>query len=386
MPPIRTHRRPRVALLVQTASHWSREVLFGVGSYAREQGGWEFFSQPRGFHESLELPPDLEIDGVVCRLTSPALYESLIKRAVPCVNVSWLGWEHTDIARVCSDELGCARLAADFYCGKDYRSIGYIGPPSSLAYSSHLREVLFARAKELESAIPLSSYPPYDTDDFAAEKAKVSAWLSTLPPPTALVVWNTYIGRVAIEAANDEGLVVPDDVAILAIEHDNLLSSLSPLPISYIDQLPHEVGYRAGQQLHRLMLGEAANLPTIHVPPLAVYEQLSTNTQFAQDEVVRSAMQIIEQAYAEPINIGHVATNLGVSRRTLEYRFKRTLKRSPAEQLRRVRLKKVQQLLGATDLSVEQIAYHTGFSHPAAMIRSFKRELGMTPTQYRRRA
>lgn len=133
------HRRLRVALLVQTASHWSREVLFGVGSYAREHGGWEFFSQPRGFHESLELPSDLEIDGVVCRLTSSSLYESLVKRSIPCVNVSWLGWEHTDITRVCSDEVGCARLAAEFYRGKDYRSIGFIGPPSSLAYSSRLR-------------------------------------------------------------------------------------------------------------------------------------------------------------------------------------------------------------------------------------------------------
>jgi LacI family transcriptional regulator len=70
----------------------------------------------------------------------------------------------------------------------------------------------------------------------------------------------------------------------------------------------------------------------------------------------------------------------------LESRYRKATGRTPHEDLLRIRIGRVQQLLAETDHSLERIAGLAGFNHPEYMSVAFKRETGMTPGQYRRRA
>ena len=74
-----------------------------------------------------------------------------------------------------------------------------------------------------------------------------------------------------------------------------------------------------------------------------------------------------------------------VSGWTLERRFKELLNRTPAEEIRRVKLERVRELLTETQMSIPEIADAAGFNYVEHMIPAFKKVFGCTPTAYRKR-
>ena len=66
--------RPAIALLIQTASAWSAEMLRGIAEYAHEHGPWDFFLEPRGPYERLKLPRQWRVDGVIARVDHAAMF------------------------------------------------------------------------------------------------------------------------------------------------------------------------------------------------------------------------------------------------------------------------------------------------------------------------
>jgi LacI family transcriptional regulator len=71
------------------------------------------------------------------------------------------------------------------------------------------------------------------------------------------------------------------------------------------------------------------------------------------------------------------------SRRLLENRFKKLIGRTPHEEITRVQLNRVVELLTQTDLSLEQIAERSGFAHVEYLSVVFKKKMGLPPSKYR---
>ena len=85
-----------------------------------------------------------------------------------------------------------------------------------------------------------------------------------------------------------------------------------------------------------------------------------------------------------PVHIDDVARALGMSAKTLERRLgKRGA--SFTALLDDIRRGLALRYLGETDFRLEQIAFLTGYSEPAALVRAFRRWTGTTPMQYRER-
>ena len=237
--PLATAERHNVALLVQTANDWSRQVLRGVANYAHERGNWDFFIEPRGFYEHLQLPRDWQGDGVIIRLTHDALARSIRRRRVPAVNVSWLGKHSQAIPKVVSDEPACGRLAAEHFLERGFRSFGYVGPVVELGYANVLGKV-FAKTVQ-ENGYQCSEFTPAAAQtepQTRRRRERLLRWLSRLRLPVGVLVWNTSTGREITAICSTLGLQVPDDVAVVCSEHDPLISSLAPIPLSNLDQRP----------------------------------------------------------------------------------------------------------------------------------------------------
>ena len=56
---------------------------------------------------------------------------------------------------------------------------------------------------------------------------------------------------------------------------------------------------------------------------------------------------------------------------------------TPREEIQRVRINRIRELLRETDLSIGEIADRTGFAYGEYLAAVFKRETGMTPTEFR---
>jgi LacI family transcriptional regulator len=73
-----------------------------------------------------------------------------------------------------------------------------------------------------------------------------------------------------------------------------------------------------------------------------------------------------------------------MARRVLETRFRQLLGRTPREEILRVQLNRVKELLVGTEMPVWQIADRTGFQ-PEYLSVVFKQQTGTAPSDYRRR-
>jgi LacI family transcriptional regulator len=67
----------------------------------------------------------------------------------------------------------------------------------------------------------------------------------------------------------------------------------------------------------------------------------------------------------------------------LQRRFDQQFHRSPTEEINRVRLDRIKELMATTDLALSEIAFRSGFEHFESMHRFFKAKVGKTPSEYR---
>ena len=142
-------------------------------------------------------------------------------------------------------------------------------------------------------------------------------------------------------------------------------------------------GYRAAELLHGMMSGQVKEKQLLLVEPLWVVARPSTNVIAMEDRDVAAAVMYIRENARRSIGVEDVVKHSAMSRRALEIRFQRTLGRSVREEIQRVRLGWVKQLLVETDLSIAKIADCTGFSSQSYLSGVFRRETGTTLAAYR---
>jgi LacI family transcriptional regulator len=101
--------------------------------------------------------------------------------------------------------------------------------------------------------------------------------------------------------------------------------------------------------------------------------------------LLAAAIRFIKHHSHEKIQVSDILRDLPISRRALEKGFRKLLGRSPAEEIRRVRVDRAVQMLCDTSWSMPRIASAVGFVRPELLTRAFRRELGTTPSDFRKR-
>jgi transcriptional regulator GlxA family with amidase domain len=91
----------------------------------------------------------------------------------------------------------------------------------------------------------------------------------------------------------------------------------------------------------------------------------------------------LEQHLGELISIDELARAVGLSRRSLEYRFRNQIGCAPYQKLLQMRLRKARELILTTNRTINSIALETGFSNQREFCVRFKQKEGCTPTDFR---
>ncbi len=192
--------------------------------------------------------------------------------------------------------------------------------------------------------------------------------------------------RIAVLAANhllERNLRVPEDVAVIGVDNDELICNLAHPPLTSIVQGTEEIGHTAATLLDRLMSRRKRKTSHLLVDPVAVITRESTDLVATEDVVASTALAFIRQHAVEGIQVADVARAADISRSTLDARFRRVVGRTVHEEVQRCRLNAAQQLLTTTNLSVEEVARRSGFSSAQYMNAVFQQTLGQTPGRYR---
>ncbi len=86
----------------------------------------------------------------------------------------------------------------------------------------------------------------------------------------------------------------------------------------------------------------------------------------------------------QPLRLGQVAAHAQLSEEYLARLFKQVTGQTVFEYVRQMRLEQAKTYLAGSDRNVSEIAHLTGFGSLPVFSRNFKREVGLSPTEYRR--
>jgi LacI family transcriptional regulator len=376
----------RVAILVDTSTSWGRDVIAGVHRYSRENGGWQLFVEPRGVEQRRWLPTGWKGDGVIARIGFTDLAKKLKALKLPVVNVSGITLPDVNFPRVVSDQVAAANLVAEHLLARGFRNFGYFSLLGLEYVAEHQRAFLDALRRKGYDCEVFAVQPHLGAEpDWNLDMKRLGKWLNALPKPLAMFSWNSSSARELIYACMQSGLAVPEEVAVLSGADDDLFCEVTPVPISAVQLGCEQIGYRAAEELDAMMSNRWKSQPAeVLIAPRRVVERRSTDTLAVDDAAMVKALRFIREDPARVMNVNDVARRAGLCRRALELRFQNLLGRSPASEIRRVRIDHAIDLLQRTNLSVAIVAERSGFSSPEYMASVFRSQLATSPLHYRK--
>lgn len=393
-------RAREVAILVDTATDWGRRLVRGATNYAHNHGQWHLSVEPRGQGEHLAVPRGWRGDGVIARVGTPRMVRELNALDVPVVNVSAILLRGSDFPRVTTDNDAAAKMAAEHFLERGYRHFAYVGP-LDLAHVRWHADAFGRAAETVQASFQVFNYklgtPGVDHDAEGGDgtaawperQRELGEWLARLPKPVGVFSWATEAGVRVLDVCRYRSLPTPDDVAVLGGDDDPLLCDTASPPLSGVLVASEQIGFQAAARLDRLMSadgrGDATEPAAELVRPIAVTTRGSTEALAIEDPELRAAMTFLRQNACEPIGVDEIADAVPMARRSLERKFHDLVNRTPLEEIRRLRLARVRELLASTDRSVADIAGASGFGTPEYMTAIFRRFEGVTPLRYRRR-
>jgi LacI family transcriptional regulator, galactose operon repressor len=390
---IMSPRRPRVALLVESSRAYGRGILSGVAKFVRQHDPWSIFFQDLNLCDNTPVwlenwkgegaivrLENADIVSVIQRLKVSAVFLRRVSRdaASPCILT-----DNAAASRLCFEHLqerGFRHFAFCGFNGADYsdeRKAGFIEAVNQAGLRCHVYTDGQSSLKN-----NTAKYEGLGLKD----GGRVASWIGKLPQPVGVMACNDMRGQQVLDACRATGVAVPEEIAVIGVDNDEVVCNLSEPPLSSVVPDAERIGYEAAVLLAEMMEGGKTPPPEILIEPSGVVTRRSTEVLAMEDRQIAAAARFIREHACEGIDVGDVLRAIPMSRSSLDRRFINILGRSPKGEIMRVRLNRVKQLLAETDFPLSLIAEKAGFEHIEYLSRIFKKKTGTTPSEFRSRS
>jgi len=383
-------KRRNVAVLLHLSRPYDRQIMRGITEYVRSAGSWRLYVG----EDPADKIPSLTAwsgDGCIIDLDDIRIAEAISHFRGPVVGIGSASSEVREslgISTVRSNDELVGEWAADHFLNKGLRHFAYCGMRTrGLDMWVKLRRDAFSErvsAHGYKCSTFAGRY--YATRNWNLMQGELERWLSGLSKPVGLMACNDSRGRHVLEACRGLKLRVPEDVAVLGVDNDELMCELAEPPLSSIALSTGKIGYEAAKLLDQLTRGRRRRQVHMTVEPACLITRQSSDLIAVDDPVVGRAVEFIRAHAVEVIGVSEIVDYVEVSRSTLETRFKRKLGRTVHDEIQRVRLDAARRMLTSSNISLQTIAERSGFRTAPYMCAVFKRELGKSPGQLRQQA
>lgn len=372
---------PRVAVFVETSRAFGRNFIRGLTKYSRIHGPWIFYTEPRDLNISGSLIKNIEVDGIIMR-NSP-LADNLVKKRIPLIYVLHYPTKKKGIPIVKTDNKKIANAALEHFLGLGYSNFGFCGfsefewSAERLQYFRELTESFGYSVHDYSSDV-IDEY-----SDWKKDQKKLAAWLKSLPKPIGIIACNDDRGHHVLEACKLAKLRVPEDVAVLGVDNDELICEMSDPPLSSIALNTENAGYETAEMLNKLMNKKRITELEIQVQPTHIVARQSTDIFAVTDQEVIKALKYIYANLSNRLSVNSIVNVTSLNRRSLECRFKKYLGRTIMEEVRRKRAETLTKYLVETELSISEICRSLDYTDISHISRYFKKEKGIGLRDFR---
>jgi LacI family transcriptional regulator len=325
------------------------------------------------------------VDGIIAHTWDADFINSIVNSGLPAV-ICGLKKPRRNAYRLLTDEFAAGRMAAEYFLERGFKQFAYCGFDDMIwsQQKCHGFKCTLARSGyELHIyRQPTAKY----LRKADKEQIHIAAWLKPLPKPVALMTCNDDRGIDVLAACKITGLKVPEQIAIMGVDNDELICNFSHPQLSSIALSTKRAGYEAAKVLDKLIRRQniVEKDKEVFIHPLHIVTRQSTNIMAIEDRHVAEAVNFIYKNSRKMLQVKDVVKATGLSRRALEQRFRKVLSRSVHEEIKYNRVNLMANMLISTNLSLSQIAGLLGYPDTSNISHYFKQKKGISPSDYRR--
>ncbi len=378
-----------VALIYDAKTAYDLKVMTGVAAYLQEGANWQVYIEENALKD--QRLPDLRSwrgDGIIANFDDPRVASAVLRSKLPIVAFgSDYGWFKSTLCvpYVVTNNEAIAQVAADHLLNRGFVRFAYCGyPRMPTRIWAEEREHAFAeRIRNRDFPCWIYRGRHKTSRKWDSFQRSLCAWLESLPKPVGLLAADDVRARQVLEACRRAGFSVPEEVAVLGIDNDEMVCQLSNPLLSSIEQGAKRIGYEAARLLDKIMAGGKPRQSCIAIDPVGIVERRSTDVVPVEDPQVARAMAFINERAGDGIKAQDVADAVGLPRAWLDARFNALVGRSLYAQILHFRLEHTKRLVSSTNLPLKQIAASAGFRSVQHMTTLFGIAYGQPPANYR---
>ena len=360
-----------------------RKQLTGILNFVKNGHPWSIrlVTEPRTFTADVIQKAERNgIDGFIVH-AGPEAAEALSRSSVPTVLIDFpppsLITRQEKIAILLDSDEAIGKVGVDYFLKLgNFASYGFIPDAENRGWS-RLRErgfknALLAARKE---CLVLNE-----------RTSTLQDWLMALPKPAAVMVAYDFKAKEALDVCGQLKLRVPEQVAILGVDNDEIICEYSTPSLSSV-KIDHEAfGYESAKTLSAMMSSRRSSMPKrLFMPVGSVVERESTAPTAPATRLVQLVQEYIRAHLADDITVEHVVRHLGgVSRRLVDRRFHEATGSSIRRTIEDLRLESVKKRLQTSDLSIDKISHLCGYANAQRLKYVFKSRFGQTMSDWRK--
>lgn len=375
---------PHVALLIETSRSHGRGLLNGIRQFIAENEEWSVFLMPRSLDSQI---PDWisrwKGDGILSRTTSQEMADAITASGIPTVELRSTKLKHS-FPFLGIDNRAMGRMVAEHFLERGIRHFG-VYEIGIEVYFEERRDNYIQTIEEagFEVSVFSGAEDSEAPREWEKHQEQMANWVRGLPKPVGIMACTDQLGFWLLDACDRAGISVPDEVAVVGVENDEILCMMARPPLSSVAFNSARIGYEAAALLSRLMKGEPAPQEPFMIDPLGIVTRQSSDVVAVDDPDLARALRFIRENACRGIQVADILKQVPLSRTALERQMKAAIGRSPKAEILRNQLERAKELLASTELSLAQISERVGFRHAQHFSTIFKEKLGETPGAYR---
>lgn len=382
---------PVVGVRIPPWATFTRHIFEGIIDHVRiyrEQ--WNILSSAESTNEiePVKIDKNWTGDGLIVFRPAREEVEAWKSKRIPVVNLSSESLD-LGVPSVLPDNELVGKLAAAHLIELGLTRFAFWGDSTrrysrerESAFGSELRQHGFDYKKlgfEV-SSLPLAR-------KWKKIRTVMQADLASLKKPIGIFARDDIAATGLVRTCREAGFRVPDDVAVIGCNNDATFCHTTTPPLTSVVYPGREIGQTAARLLSQQMTGDTKVSLITKVAPLKVIPRESTDVLAFDDPVVARSLRLIRrEAPLAPVKVNDIIDQLPVSRAVFQTSFREAVGRTPKEEITRVRVERLKELLATTTWSIKEIAFQMKFGSSEELSRFIRRELKISATGYRESA
>lgn len=379
----------RLILLTDFTEAFAHNLLRGILEYSKGREPWVVCRMPPSYKRANGIPGVLEwgkkweADAIIAQFDDTDEVELFQQNGIIALAQDFKS-RFSVIPNITSMYKQTGQMAADFFLQKGFRNFAFYGY-KDVVWSEERCMGFRDRIVEKGFGDCFFEYQKQSLENlWYYESEPVGNWIRYLPRPVALMACDDTQGNKIMELCRVMGIKIPEEIAVLGVDNDEIICGLSDPPLSSVELNIVKGGYEAARLIERLLLDKDTISKDVVIQPITIINRLSTDIYATDDPLILKALKYIHQNLTNQINVEDIVRQVPLSRRLLEIRFKQVTGQSIHQYISNLRIERFSQLLLSSTEPISELAAQVGLTDAKNLARQFKEWKGCTPIEYRR--